>query len=321
MPAPLLIHIGYHKTGTTFLQRDVFTREDFGFALGQGPERLAATHEFVNREPVSFDPAVAYERFQPLLTYAAREAKTAVISDERLSSIPEAGRYYLPMMIDQLLETFGAFKLLVTIREQQAMTLALYRQAVRSGSVYPLSAFLGTGDEPPGWSAPFKPSFFDYHAVYRYCVKRMGSTDRVCMLPYELLQHQPRDFLARIFTFCGVKGGESNNVVRNRGLKPATTEFIRWTNRMLVRNKLGPDQPWPVLLQQRLAGIVNRCAPGFLNNSIQRRWRKQIAHRLDGLYAESNDQLANELQIDLATLGYDTARAAENEAARPHVSS
>ena len=47
----LLLHVGYHKTATTWLQEFVFRNPDLGFFVRNGGDRII--HEFVNPAPFS----------------------------------------------------------------------------------------------------------------------------------------------------------------------------------------------------------------------------------------------------------------------------
>jgi hypothetical protein len=58
-----LIHIGYHKTGTTWLQRRVFCEAKLGYQLVAGPRELQRT--IVHLPPFSFDPKTFRDTYLP----------------------------------------------------------------------------------------------------------------------------------------------------------------------------------------------------------------------------------------------------------------
>jgi hypothetical protein len=82
-----LLHIGYHKTGSTFLQKRVFPNP--GFSLVAKPRALSFT--FVKSEPFGFDAHAAREALRPGIEEAKENGLMPVLSAERLSGNPHSG--------------------------------------------------------------------------------------------------------------------------------------------------------------------------------------------------------------------------------------
>lgn len=303
MPRELVVHIGLHKTGTTWLQKEVFSREALGFAQPAGSDRLAATTEFVNVDPVCFDPEQARRRFAPLLEHAAANDLTPVISDERLSSVPELGRYYLPMVMDRLERSFGRFRLLLTVREQESMLLALYRQSIRSGSRMRIREALGTGGEPDGWTPPLNLDFFRYDRMRDYLAGRVGE-ENLCVLPLELLRADESRYLEELFAFCGVAGGSVATPARNPGLSAFATELQRRANGLLPMKRSAGPPPASIQLWRRALYWINRLSPGGWSERIDEDWRSAVRERVADTFATSNAALAAKTGVDLGALGY-----------------
>src|SRR5438094_721969 len=99
-----LIHIGYHKTGSTWLQEQVFCDERFGFVSTDGP--LPIDEAFVALNPFTFSAEQARALFSGLLRSAADKALVPVISHERLSGDVGTGGVDSRMIADRLHETF-----------------------------------------------------------------------------------------------------------------------------------------------------------------------------------------------------------------------
>ncbi|MGB5311120.1 MAG: hypothetical protein WBN38_03550, partial [Polyangiales bacterium] len=59
-----LLHLGYHKTATTWLQNAVFSDEDLGFISPWGAQAGIAVDEFVLANPFRFNPTQARLRFE-----------------------------------------------------------------------------------------------------------------------------------------------------------------------------------------------------------------------------------------------------------------
>ena len=69
--APPLLHIGYHKTGTNWLQEELFGNPRTGYRwLGKQP-LTHPVHTLVRARPLDFDAAAVRAEFEPLLADAA----------------------------------------------------------------------------------------------------------------------------------------------------------------------------------------------------------------------------------------------------------
>jgi len=301
----LVIHIGLHKTGTTWLQRRVFADAKMGFLSTPNGQSNDATDAFITVDPLAFNAAKARAGFEPMLQEARSKNLVPVISQERLSSDPSFGGYYFTDVLDRLIETFGEFRLLLTIREQKGMLLALYRQAVRSGGTHSLSQMIGTGNEPTGWKSTIRPEYLMYDRMIEHLNARLGE-DRVCVLPLELMRSDPKDYMRRLLDFTGANAAiEPGMEAENAGLSPLATRLSTVTNRFSRPNPLGPDQSWRLKLMRRFYWWFDRFVPKSWSNGTTRRWKETINDRVRGEYAKSNQRTAELTGFDLKELGYD----------------
>ena len=96
----LLLHIGYHKTGSTWLQRRLFAAESSGFEWrGRGYE---ARRKIV--WPASFDysPDAVREYYKPQIERTLEAGKMPLFSDERFSGNPHSGGFDSKELADRL---------------------------------------------------------------------------------------------------------------------------------------------------------------------------------------------------------------------------
>lgn len=302
----LLIHIGLHKTGTTWLQRRLFADEGMGYlSLSTTGQSNEATDAFVTCDPLAFDPQAARERFRPLIDGAHAKGLVPVISQERLSSDPSFGGYYFTDTVDRLLRTFRTFRVLLTIREQRGMLLALYRQAVRSGSVHTLTQMIGTGSEPVGWAPTIRAEYLKYDRMIKHLSARVGR-ENVCVLPLELMKSDAKDYLARLQRFSGAKPDALPKMEpENAGLSPLATRMSTFTNRFARPNPLGPDQSWRLKFFRSFYWQLDRVVPKSFSNSTNSVWKRTIESRARGFYGESNRRTAEMTGFDLKSMGYD----------------
>lgn len=301
----LVIHIGLHKTGTTWLQRRVFADAAMGYVSTENGQSNEATDAFVTCDPLAFDPDQARQRFQPLLDEASSKGLVPVISQERLSSDPSFGGYYFTDVVDRLVRTFCPVKVLLTIREQRGMLLALYRQAVRSGGTYTLTQMIGTGQEPIGWAPTIRPEYLMYDRMIEHLSERVGR-ENVCVLPLELMRSDPKGYLARLQAFTGAKATTlPKTEAENAGLSPLATRMSTVTNRVARPNPLGPEQSWRLKFLRSFYWRLDRLMPKAWSNATSDRWKRTIEERVRGLYADSNRRTAELTGFDLQSMGYD----------------
>jgi len=305
-PAPLIIHVGLHKTGTTWLQNRVFTNAELGFHSPWGPMASPAVAEFMLVDPLAFEARTTLDRLGPEIQAARDRGLIPVLSHEGLSSRPVRGTYYAPTVAKRLAEVFPEARIIIGIREQRGMILSLYRQFVRNGGTYTLTQFIGAGNEPPGWSPLCRLDFFHYDrfvALY----KDLFGEHNVLVLPLELLRDDEPRYLQRLLDFAGTdappdklaKAGASNV-----GWGGYSLELYRILSRFAIRNPLGPKQPWPVRWSQRICYKVDAVVPRSMHKKIESRWKAHIAKRVGDRYTQSNAALADMTGLDLEALGY-----------------
>lgn len=304
----LLIHIGLHKTGTTWLQNRVFSQPKFGFSSPWGRMASVAVREFVRVDPLGFDARTSAEVFRSGREDALAEGLVPVISHEALSSRPIRGHYYAPVVADRLHQVFPDARIVIGIREQRSMLLSLFRQHVRMGGRECLQYFIGTGEEPVGWGPICSLEFLYYDRIVDYYTGLFGP-DRVLVLPIELLGRDRRAYQNRLAEFAGVPEFDSPELAErsNVGWGGSTLAVQRRMNRFLIRNRLGPDQPLSVRSCMRVCYKLDRVLPRAWDHRVEARWKSMVARRVGDTFAQSNARLARTLGCDLAALGYDVA--------------
>jgi hypothetical protein len=136
----LLIHSGYQKTGTTWLQKHLFNNPTIGFAKPFGPREISEALVFPF--PLTFDAEQCDSYLAPPFQQARDDGLFPVLSRERLSGSLCGGGYDSKEIADRLVRVFPAAKILIVIREQRAMLLSSYQQTVKGSSCLSLKQFL-----------------------------------------------------------------------------------------------------------------------------------------------------------------------------------
>jgi hypothetical protein len=140
-PPPVdLIHVGFHKTASTFLQRRYF-------GLLDGVELLNTTYDgidldkwfydnFVNMSPLGFDSDAFAEAFASRLVEvgAAARGGLRLLSDENLSGDIYHGLDAYELM-RRLHAVFGEVDILIVVRNQVDFLLSTYSNYVLHGGI------------------------------------------------------------------------------------------------------------------------------------------------------------------------------------------
>ena len=128
---PVLLHIGYHKTGSRWLRFLFFgnPQTGFGWVDKTGPEH--PVRRLVGARPLEFDAEQSRAEFEPLVQKLVDEGLSPVVSFERFSGNPFSGGYDSKEIADRLAQVFPDARVLVVVREQRSMIVSTL-QAVRA---------------------------------------------------------------------------------------------------------------------------------------------------------------------------------------------
>jgi hypothetical protein len=302
-PPPVLLHIGYHKTGTSWLQQGLFASAECGFTTPwtsmQIADRLILPHE------LEFSADVARDEFAVEL--AQSDHLVPVLTWERLSGSPHAGGFDSALIARRLHEVFPQGRVLIVVREQRSAILALYQQYVRDGGIATLEGYLRPRN--PAEMPQFRFEHLAYDRLVAYYRELFGP-ESVLTLAYERLREDPAGFVRRIQGFAGVAPSASSDVsvgVVNASLKAGTVVLKRWANRWFVRNSLSPGARYYVKDHERRFAVLDQRMPVRWSNRIEARWAARIAELVGDRYDASNAQLAALTGEPLAELGYAVA--------------
>lgn len=304
-----LIHIGYHKTGTTWLQRQVFSEASFGFHQVWPPAVVEAA--FVNVNPFAYDPADVRQTFSPVASEAEQQGLRFVISHERLSGQPLQGGLDAREIAERMHEAYPEAKVLIVIRRQDSMLLSVYKQITTRGLNRDNFEQFVAHRVIEGRGAPVI-SFLRYHHLIGHYRKLFGA-ENVLVLAYEGLS-DPRKFMDQISSFANTPAvADIPESKENVGLPTSSIAMLRYLNIAaravgIDRYLVGPRAK-PKMVNARLKVIrrLGGLAPSGSSKRIEERWRSIVGTSLRGAFAESNSRTAELTGLDLGTLGYETS--------------
>ncbi len=296
----VLLHPGFHKTGTTFLQEEVFADPRLFRVFWRHEE----VDRLVNRpHDLDFDPSAA--RADVASWGPTPEGLIDVVSSETLCGNMFFGSRESATRARRLRAIFGDAKILFTVRSQSPALRAIYVQYVKMGGAAAPEAFFD--ERPPVNYVRFDPRAVEFHRLVELYAELFGAA-HVLVLPQEMLRRQPQAFLETLCRFCGAPLAAAAISMRDktdRGVSPPASglPLLRLANRFRG-GAVNPD------MRTAMAPLGD----GLARLAYRLRWRSlQAAERLDeivaqrfaGAFASSNGRLQAFCPSDLRALGYE----------------
>lgn len=299
-----LVHIGFHKTASTWLQQCVFVPHRGYAPLGRAgiTESLLAVH------PLAFDPAVVRGHL-----VAPPDHRVGVLSMERLSGHPVIGGADAVELGRRVAAVLPQARILVVVREQAAWLRSYWATYVNQGGDKSLREFLrprARVDTAPGWD----PVHLEYDRTIRLYQGLFG-VDAVLVAAQEQVRADPARFTRDLDAFAGVPDApEPDPSPVHTRPRPVVTAGRRAVNTLLVRdrarrNGLAVGSP-TTRAAYRLVGTASRVIPRSIDAAVEARWTATVVEAAEGRYEESNARTASLTGLPLARLGYPVAAAA-----------
>lgn len=200
--AKVIIHVGLHKTGTTFLQKEIFPK-------------LKGV-KFFDKKDINFNIDLS-------------EEKINLISSEQLSGsphdlTPSVNKYKIA---DRLHGAFPEAGIIVVFRDKQDWVKSVYGQYIKS---------FGVEDFETWYNNIFKKEELDFEK-YKRCLTDLFKHVLVCQ--YEDLKTDPDGFVKKICDFIGTEVPNYKNREWNVR-KPKNTNLRRKINKVF-KSPNNPD--------------------------------------------------------------------------------
>lgn len=299
-----LIHVGYPKCASTFLQDRLFYPQGLGFHRPGKEDRALLFEELILNDGFGFDADASRDRFERM----AGGAKGVVVwSEETLVGDPMQRRYNGGDVARRMKAIFPDARVLMIVREQRAMAISCYRQYVREGGRHSIEDFIGTGSEPLSFHPILRPRFLQYARPVAQYQELFGS-ENVLVLPFEELVSDVNAGADTIRKFASAEADERRAIdeeARNPGLKGLALATVQRLNPL---RPLYPSVPRGAK-RDKLVGRIGRVAarlPKGFGEGIERDLKEAVERRYAGLFTEDNKRLEQLIGRDLSALGYMT---------------
>lgn len=299
----VIVHLGMHKTASSFLQRRFFAMysEESGYVDVRS--LLRDFRDYVLYESdFSWSAEVAIDLFKRELMCVNRgllEGGIITISDEVFCGYPYSDAVTRRRVVDRISEVFEDVRYILVLRNQEEMVKSIYLQYVKLGGC--ASFFDFVSDKNPSLSFS-RGAYLDYGNYLNRLVELVGPERVLCLL-YEDLRSDPVRVCSEIADFAGfsidsrIESIVGNKV--NKSLSPRSANVLRLVNK-LCKSHRNPYQLLPRFLQVICARALIYCSSP----------RGLQALEVDGLSAllakckEGNSVVGNHIKRDIETLGY-----------------
>lgn len=331
---PLYLHAGMPKTGTTYLQDEIFSRLP-GFDYANKPRAnildLAQWQGIVDayfkRSPAIW-AALGGRLFTEVFgcVGAAPPTRPLLVSDEGVTggaSIPPIQRFYWdrkgqePFALHAHLQEFqkcvlrygySGLKILLTIRRQDTKLASAYAQVSDRIPGAGQASFEHFVD----WYLNEKGSFYaggallDYNLLYEQIVAAVGE-DNFLVLPFEMLKEERERFVSKVHTFLGQQCDHTGlphtdyNVRKN--VRSSESDVWQIRRRATGRTRMLHVLPFQVAKKLKVSATVPLCLPD-LQRAKDFRMTKQASEAILACYRDSNRALDAKRNLGLGNYGY-----------------
>jgi hypothetical protein len=307
--APPLVHIGYPKALSSWLQSHLFTPRN-GFCTVMDP--LATELLLIGPTPFAFDAGRAREWMDSRRRTAADgSALVDVVTSEGLVGNMFCGGFNARTNADRLKTLLPRARVLIVVREQKAAIRSLYKTLVAWGMPLPIGRLL---DPLETAIAPqFNLDFLRYDLLVAYYQQLYGR-QAVLVLPFEQFLADPAGFVLGILRLCRIERRRERlaklplGTRVNPGQTMLNIEIERLRNRFFVSssfNYSGWFRSTAERHERRLRRMQRNPFPRFMDDWLEENFRRTVAERFSGQFADSNRRLGELTGIEFGALGYE----------------
>lgn len=302
------VHVGFSKTGTTTLQRHVFTKHSQVRFPGKpyvSESFKTELYKLIRRESTVYDPSALKALVSAEIAAAETDAsqKVMLVSDEIMvsySKVRDRG-----VVARRLKEVFGDCKILFTIRGQlDILKTAYLNRGWLLKNVPPRydGLFVGMAEWLELSDRDRERSYIghvDYFKTIDY-YRRLFGKENVCVLPLELFAADKAQYLERLAAFLGIDAAEALATVgdahEKRDVEPDVLGFEQFKTRWFPISRL----PFGAALLKPFYVVKRTLTKTPDIAVIPAPWRE----RLSDFYREGNRRLNRDFDLRLEAYGY-----------------
>jgi hypothetical protein len=303
-----IVHVGYHKTATTWFQKSVYPSvRNFAYV-----PRERVNRAFLDASAFHFDPAACRDRL------ALPAGVPPILCEEALSGTLLGGGFMgfqSAAAAERIRDVLPDARIVLFVRSQPEMISAAYLQYLRNGGTHGSHRFLfpddyGRARAPlPRREARFSFDHFEYEGLIAHYAELFGR-EQIHVYAYEELRKDPREFLRRL-------AGELELQIdvaavpmekRNPSYSLAVSQLARFLNRFTAHSMLEKRHwvhvPGWYEIRKRLLEALSASRALGPRASAERLLGAETVAWIRSRYWQSNRRLAAWVKADLRALGY-----------------
>jgi hypothetical protein len=316
----IILHIGYHKTGTTFLQKSVFPNNSEIFYLGRSwisnkLERYFFDFSFINDS--DFDAKIMNDRFSEIVDEIVRlqkidiaQKKVLLISHESLHSGSDYFGLRIQEQADRLKQVFPNAKIIIGVRNQLKMIESNYTNYIHHGGKLSFNNFF---NQSKLYNNGLRLKLRYDHLISLYF--NYFKKENVHVMVFEDVFSNNKIKLTELNAFLNIETRvKYNQAGINKKLSKSSINFLRLLNKVLAKdfnaqytNRLRGHQTFLERLRWYVIKILKniedlKIVPFSTKNNVFLNVAQ--INKAEAYFEESNRILSEQIQIDLKQFGY-----------------
>lgn len=307
----LLIHIGYPKTGSSWLQRYIFNNQNLGVIApwGKNKQAIEAINYFVYPDDLNFSTTETQKHFLPEIEAANLKNLVPILSHEYLS-IRIGAISYPKLVAQRLAKVFPEAKILLFIREQKKIILSTYQEYIKNQGVQTLEEALAESNYIDGKLPAVRPSLYKYDLIISYYQELFGQ-DNVLVIPFELFKQNNLETVASILHFVEAKyeinSLESLNIDQSinpsykLGALPIRRKISQIVGQLEIDNSRRNQR---VIFFNRVNKAINLLLPESFHQRQKKHLETVIDNYVGDMFNQSNQNTSKLIGMDLSAFGY-----------------
>ncbi len=227
------IHLGLHKTGTTFFQKIFYpSYPEFNYKHLRAKEVLADFNQYILREnELTFNFDKAASLFYQNLSKKETIERIFTLCEEQYSGFPLQDAYNRKIIFDRLNTFFPNANYILVLRNQKDFIRSMYAEYLKKGGTASLLDFLKRKDSQLNFA---RGGYLRYFTYYDY-IRNKVPEERIKVLYYEDLKYQPALFYKNLLDFFKLDLKIDLELIKNKknvSFSNKKFEAVRFYNRI-----------------------------------------------------------------------------------------
>jgi len=233
----IYIHIGFHRTGTTFLQEKIFP---FLVTTNYIPqyEIIDILTDITTTDPYLWDKLNYQNKIYAALSKFLQKDKKNILSAECLVGFPFTKGINRTIIINRLKSLFPSAKLIVGFREQCSMLTSVYSLYIREGGTLKFSSLINKYNNRSFgyliYDNLIETIDLDYYkySLFFMQIKELFSEENIYFFLMEEFIERPGKSIQKLCQFIEADWNEQSIERLNKGYSPGSMNSIRTVNKL-----------------------------------------------------------------------------------------